>query len=497
MDEPCAWLGGPKLFVADRANRRVLVWNAIPTQTHAPADLVLGQPDFVSNTPNNGGISATSIADPLCGASDGTRVFLPDNANHRVLIWNTLPGANNAAADLVLGQSIMTSNAPNAGGTVGLAGLNGPYAVYANANTVAVADYLNNRVALWTSPITTNGQSANVILGQTTSTGGTANAGGLSASSMNGPSGVAGDGTRFAVSDRFNMRVLLYPTVPTMTGAPASIVLGQPDMVSNRLNNGGPISASSLTPDAISMLGTRFGIADTGSRVLIWNTPPTSRLDLPNIVLGQPNFTSSGQFGGTTTASSLCGATGMHSDGTRLFVGEQCANRVTIWNTLPNLTHQPADNVLGQPDMTTSTQNTGGVSASSLIGRQTPYSDGTRLFVSDTLNHRVLIWNTIPTTIREAADVVLGQPNMTSNTANNGGISAISLSTPRFVYASGGKLFVADTSNNRVLIWNAIPTVDRAPADVVLGQANMTTGAEPTTPSSTTLTTPDRYSCRR
>jgi hypothetical protein len=491
MDEPCVWLGGSKLFVADRVNARVLVWNAIPTQNRAPADIVLGQPDMTSSTINNGGLSASSIWDPMCGSSDGTRVFLPDHGNHRVLLWNTLPTVNNAPADLVLGQSVMTSNSPNAAGTVGLAGLNGPIAVYANANTVAVADFLNNRVALWTSPITTNGQSANVILGQSSATGSAANAGGISASSLSGPNAVAGDGTRFAVSDRYNQRVLLYPTMPTMTGAPASIVLGQPDMVSTSVNNGGPTSASSLSsPSAISMLGTRFGVVDMGSRALIWEAPPTSPLQLPKMVLGQPNFTSSGQFGGTTTAANFCGAVGMHSDGTRLFVGEQCSRRVTIWNTLPSLTQQPADLVVGQPDMVTSTPNTGGVSGSSIYGPPLPFSDGTRLFVADTGNQRVLMWNAMPVVNGASANVVLGQPDMTANTANNGGISAISLSQPGFVYASGGKVFVADTNNHRILIWNAIPNANRAPADIVLGQPDMTTGALATTTSSKTLNRP-------
>jgi hypothetical protein len=491
MDEPCAWMGGSKLFVADRLNARVLVWNAIPTQNGAPADFALGQPNLTTSTPNNGGLSASSIADPLCGSSDGTRVFLPDHGNHRVLIWNTLPSANNATADLVLGQSSVTINSPNAGGTVGAAGLNGPVAVYANANMVAVADYLNNRVALWTSPITTNGQSANIILGQTGPTGSAVNAGGLSASSLSSPNAVASDGTRFAISDRFNQRVLIYPTIPTMTGAPASIVLGQPDMVSNRLNNGLPISASSLAaPTGVSMLGSRFGISDGTARVLIWNTPPTSRLDLPAIVLGQPNFTSSGQFGGTTTASSLCAPSGLHSDGTRLLVGEQCANRTTIWNALPTLTQQPADIALGQPDLVTSTLNTGGVSGSSMFGRATPHTDGTRVFVADTGNHRVLVWNAIPTMNGKAADVVLGQPNLTANTENNGGVSATSLSRPNIAYASNGKLLVADTTNHRVLIWNAIPTTNGQAADVVIGQPDMTMNAQATTPSSRTLLRP-------
>ena len=43
------------------------------------------------------------------------------------------------------------------------------------------------------------------------------------------------------------------------------------------------------------------------------------------------------------------------------------------------------------------------------------YSDGTRLFVADKLNNRVLIWNAWPTANGQAADVVLGQAAMTSN----------------------------------------------------------------------------------
>jgi hypothetical protein len=386
----------------------------------------------------------------------------------------------------------MSLNSPNAGGSVGLAGLNGPLAVYANANIVAVADYLNFRVAVWSSPITTNGQSASFILGQPSTTGNTSNNGGISAATMTNPSGVGGDGTRLAISDRFNNRILVYPTVPSATGAPASIVLGQPDTVSGRLNNGGAISASSLSgPNGVSMLGARFGISDGSARVLVWDTPPSSRSDLPSMVLGQPNFTSSGQFNGTTSASSLCAPSGLHSDGTRLFVGEQCANRSTIWNALPTLTQQPANLALGQPDLTTGTQNTGGITGSSMLGRATPHSDGTHVFVADGGNHRVLIWNAMPTMSGQTADVVLGQANLTSNNPNSGGISATSLNRPYFAYTSGGKLLVADNNNNRVLIWNTIPTTNGKAADVVIGQPDMTMATLPTTPSATTLSGPN------
>ena len=46
-------------------------------------------------------------------------------------------------------------------------------------------------------------------------------------------------------------------------------------------------------------------------------------------------------------------------------------------------------------------------------------TDGTRLFVSDLGFNRVLIWNTIPTANGQAADVVVGQPDMVSSIPNN------------------------------------------------------------------------------
>ena len=39
---------GVHVAVADTANNRVLIWNKIPTTTNQNADIVLGQPDFVT-----------------------------------------------------------------------------------------------------------------------------------------------------------------------------------------------------------------------------------------------------------------------------------------------------------------------------------------------------------------------------------------------------------------------------------------------------------------
>jgi hypothetical protein len=493
MTEPWVWLCGQKLLVADRLNVRVLIYNTIPTQNHAAADLVLGQPDMISSVANNGGLGPQTFADPGRGHCDGNRLLIPDLANHRVLIWNSIPTQNNAAADRVLGQPNMLSNQPNAGGiSVGRAGLSSPIAAFAEGGMVAVADYLNNRVLLWTSPIAQNGQAADVILGQPDAAGNMANAGGeVTAASMASPNAIAGDGTRLFVSDRFNHRVLIYSALPDADGAQADLAVGQPDLVSGRLNNQGPVSSSTLAnPGGVSMTDQGLALTDNdNARVLLWEQAPTSSAQLPSFVLGQPDFDAFGQFGGGPSARSLCAPSSVHSDGVRLVVGEACARRVAIWNELPSATHAPLDFVVGQPNVTSDLVNNGGVSGSSLSFGPRPHVDGDRLFVADPQNHRVLIWNTFPTTNGAAADVVLGQPNSTSSTVNNGGLGAASLSRPTVVYVSDEKLFVSDSGNNRVLVWNAIPTDNQAPADLVLGQPNMTSGTA-AAPAATTLAGP-------
>ena len=88
-----------------------------------------------------------------------------------------------------------------------------------------------------------------------------------------------------------------------------------------------------------------------------------------------------------------------------------------------------------------------------------------------------MIWNSIPTADQTPANVVLGQPDTTSGAANNGGLSATSMDCPEGVFSDGTRLYVADGSNNRVLIWNSVPTANEVPANVVLGVANMTSTA--------------------
>ncbi len=58
-------------------------------------------------------------------------------------------------------------------------------------------------------------------------------------------------------------------------------------------------------------------------------------------------------------------------------------------------------------------------------------------------------------------------------TSNAGAAAPTALNAPQGACTAGTKLIVADTPNNRVLIYNHIPAGNDVPADVVVGQADL------------------------
>src|SRR6185436_9696158 len=93
-----------RVIVSDSFNNRVLIWNRIPTTNGTPADLVLGQADFVSSTINRGtGPDSNTLASPIAGIwSDGDKLLIADDGNNRVLLWNSFPTQNGQSADVVI-----------------------------------------------------------------------------------------------------------------------------------------------------------------------------------------------------------------------------------------------------------------------------------------------------------------------------------------------------------------------------------------------------------
>ena len=98
-------------------------------------------------------------------------------------------------------------------------------------------------------------------------------------------------------------------------------------------------------------------------------------------------------------------------------------------------------------------------------------SDGTNLLVCDRFNNRVLIWKNAPDHWNQEPDLVLGQPDFRSN---NPGKGLHQLNWPGNISVGNQVIAVADTENDRVLIWNSFPQSNGAPADLEIYLPSLT-----------------------
>ena len=190
-------------------NNRVLFYPAGSTT----ATRVYGQGgSFTTNTQNNGGVSANSLADPYGVALDGSGdLYVADSVNNRVLFYPS----GSTTATRVYGQlGSFTTNSANNGG-ISANSLDSPFGVTVDGiGNLYIADSLNNRVLFYLS---NDGTTAMRVYGQLGSfSTNTANNGGISANSLESPFAAALDNSgNFYVADAVNNRALIYP--PTTT----------------------------------------------------------------------------------------------------------------------------------------------------------------------------------------------------------------------------------------------------------------------------------------
>lgn len=242
-----------------------------------------------------------------------------------------------------------------------------------------------------------------------------------------------------------------------------------------------------LKPSPASLFGPRgvclhpdgsFWVADTGHhRLLGWHEVP-GRDNVPaNIIIGQPDFASEGRNGRASPGpATLNVPTGVTAWGEGLAVADAWNHRVLLWRRCPADSNQPADIVLGQQDKVSVKANRGRstLDAASL---HWPYGVdglcGGRLAVCDTGNRRVLIWESVDGD-GQPADHVLGQSDFSTRDENAGGaVDARSMRWPHQAALWQGRLVLADAGNNRVMVWDDVPTRDGALASMVLGQTEM------------------------
>ena len=161
------------LAIGSGSANRVMIWSQIPSTDGAEANFVIGQDNFGTS---DSGTSSTRIDGALNVAfsPDGNKLLIADAGNHRVLIFDLvdgLPTQNGQAASVVIGQADMNGNTlnwqPTTPGTISEYGLDMPSGLLILPNgKLLITDANNRRVLVYNSIPTTNGQSADVVIGQ-------------------------------------------------------------------------------------------------------------------------------------------------------------------------------------------------------------------------------------------------------------------------------------------------------------------------------------------
>ena len=256
------------LYISDYGNHRVLEYDS-PLTTDTIADRVFGQPDFTSNVENNAGISASSLYRPQGLIVDSQGNLYVADSNNRVLVYNS-PLTSDRLADRVLGQPNFVSGQANNGG-VSASSLYTPSALALDGGgNLYVCDYNNHRVLRYDTPMISDAISDQVF-GQPNFSSSASNNGGISATSLYHPFGVALDlqGSVYIV-DQYNNRMLEYDH-PLTSDTSADQIFGQPDFTSNANNNGGISSKSLSSPHDVAFDSKgNMAVADGNNRVLLY-----------------------------------------------------------------------------------------------------------------------------------------------------------------------------------------------------------------------------------
>jgi len=493
------------LWIADTFNHRVLRYPASllgDDARNAPAaDLVLGQVDFLTNTTpeanatNQRNKNVLRFPGGLAFDSAG-RLYVTDTLN-RMLVWETQvfsgQPANRIAGiyDPPEGQTVPPVNDQL---------LAGPEGVFVVDNSPGVVDARNNRLVIfdpyeqWPPETTSfspkgrnrgpvgqpdyNRRDINRALAEP------------NGASLNNPTtAVVSEGELFVVDSR-NHRVLVFPASNLGPGASATRVLGQLALEYDSVNliEGREFAFSVATTQGLVADGgvvvdwngetPHLYIADTfNHRILGFRDARRIRPgDRADLVIGQPdlyrsviNYPSGNADQPNDTGLYQPSALALDADG-NLYVADSANGRVLRFPKPFEGDNLPKANlVLGQGSFFTKITDPTATRMASPSGLAFAGVNG--LLVSDTAHNRVLYFSGRPDELRNvmAASLVFGQPNFNSVAAGTGDNQ---MRTPgQIATDTDDRLYVADTGNNRVLIFNRAPLAGSDPrAGAILTQ---------------------------
>jgi hypothetical protein len=414
-----------------------LILSSIPVESVSPVyeygDIISRSGPFVSGQDADivlGAIGFNNTGGPLLFnhpsgiATDGVKLLMADSYNNRVLIWNKLPNGNEVP-DIVLGQNDFYTNAPG----IGRSNLNWPKSVATDGQKVVVTDTYNDRILIWNEFPKENGEEADIVL-QGADIGGV-----ITKSNLMWPWGVWTDGIKLAITSTPQSGVLIWNTFPTRDNQPAEIYL---------TGNGDLGTPRQITSDGKSLIVGDHNAKIEGQRgvgTFFWKTFPEKDEQPYDYYMSDPIDLGTGApwMRGDFT-----------SNGKLLALG----SALYIWDSFPeDENDMPYLSVLGG-------HTKWGASFMKATDHTTLAVAGERVFIT-TNYHTISVYNSIPTSVDQKPDFVIGGPDMYTNTLE----SNYFITNP--IPASDGKSLFVASDKGYFYVWKNIPQESGAHPDYV------------------------------
>ena len=416
--------------IAWEPHGRILAFDVHPDriETGMEALAVLGQQNFTDHTVGRVGPQNLGSIDEEAIDKKNRRLFVTDRANNRIMVWDIdaarLEGA--PAAMAVIGQTDFMSQ--EAGTGPDKFDRPGDLVYDEDTERLFVADRGNNRILVFdvTPGRLTNGLSAIEVIGQPDFHG---NEAGVAADRFDLPVQMAYDDVfdRLLVVEEGNKRLLFFNASPQafVTGARATNVLGQDDFTSKEDRTNPRKWAEGLVLDPVN----HRLLANEGDRMLVFDIHPErmgNNPDATNLVFSEEWEDRVGVVEGlatvTRTKATSVKVPIYDPENEILYVAASYMGRnaISLWDLDPETMPErglPATDVLGQYDWEGNVDFEARAANGRASGRWF-YPRGTvldpvdhRLFVNDQYMHRVLMFELDDENrpLDMEADVVLGQ----------------------------------------------------------------------------------------
>lgn len=517
-----------KLYVADYANKRVIVYDASSTRpaaggTPAQAIAVLGQPDFsktthdrVPNTPVANEFVPVSLAvdsatqhlfvgddEQRCNSDTPTDLSACSNKVQaaRVLVFDTINLSNGMPATNVIGKADFNT----VGGGISQKGTSSYEDLSVSTDhKLYASDQYSQRTLIYDVNTVVNYPTAIDIIGQTKGNG-QPNYSAILADNPStndkglfGPSGQIVDSVhhRLIVADSGNNRVLIKKL--DQNNQPVSdsfdTVLGQADLYSNQGMYDYGVSVQGMpTPDQWSTIAND-----------LYRPDRLSGLSFPKTAFytdtTTPDFAKS-LMGALTSASNPLAYDPVHN---RLFVADMMGGCIMVYDLSNPSSGMGASYVIGKPNFSAipsllgslnslmSGQNYNGLNSSNMLLPTAVAVDSVnnRLFVTDGLANRVTTYDLNNLSSGMTASNVLGQASFDTTLSLDSSplISIFTGVSPNVAQPNAtnyllpnslaydpvqNRLFVGDLGYGRILQYDANKITNNMSASHVLGQANL------------------------